>query len=233
MGSDRDEPRWTPRRAGALEGDIGATDGRESNGVRPPSSNPPPEVPVAFKCRCGNRIVLEPRWIGKPTACAGCEAHFVPTFVFDADADRWVPYLRYTPVFSMADKIRKSKGAIAPANIVCECGTKIGFEQRLHGRNMICSTCGREFAVRLIQRRDAAPIAAIVQGASPAKAAGAKPLPPPPPKMHAVCPCGEEMNVPSILYDRTQMCPECGAPLRFQLTYDEPRGQYRLQATPE
>lgn len=111
-----------------------------------------PQAPVAIKCRCGNRIVLEPRWIGKPTACAECEGDFVVEMVKDPKTRQTYPHVRYTRTLAPSSFKKEAKGGYTWANVVCECGNKIGVEERFFGKNMFCSGCNREFIIRLQPR---------------------------------------------------------------------------------
>src|SRR5262245_29969506 len=226
--------------------------------VKPLSSKSNPAAPVAVHCRCGNRIILEPRWIGKPTACASCEADFVVSMLVDPTTRRFVPHLQYTPVY-LPEKVKQdTDGTTAWANVTCECGSKIGLDKRFVGKNMTCSNCGRGFIVRALPRarkpgettvmeftkikpdkpKGARPPSRTVTPAAPPSimemARSAPPPrkgePAPPDEMHLLCTCGEELIVPQHFYNRNMYCAGCGALMHLRLEFNGERGKYELLA---
>jgi hypothetical protein len=110
------------------------------------------DVPVAIHCRCGNSIILEARWIGKPSACAKCQADFVVTMLMDPATKRLVPHVQYTPTYMPENVQRRADGTAIWANVTCECGVKIGLDHRFLGKHMTCSGCKRPFIVRMAPR---------------------------------------------------------------------------------
>lgn len=220
--------------------------------MKPPG--PPPRVAVAVRCSCGRRIVLEPRWVGKPTGCAGCGREFRVTMIHDPAASRWRPTVSYTPSVA-PEKIKQGPdGRPAWINVQCECGHKIGLDSRFLGRNMTCNACGREFIVKTVSKggHDTAVIrykekreatAEIVEP-EPAKAAPPKPaarskakaaseadrMPEPPSEFHLLCTCGEELVVEREFYDEKMYCAGCGALMELTLAYHPNRGKYQLEA---
>ncbi len=213
-----------------------------------------PDTPVAIKCRCGNKIVLEPRWIGKPSGCGACGADFVVSMLVDPKTRRFVPHLQFTPTY-LADKVKKTEDG-AWVNVTCECGKKIGLDHRFAGRNMKCSNCGRDFIVRMMPRArkqgetavlqvtreptgppprpalsltapERAPsIVELARSAPPPKKGG----PSPPDEMHLLCTCGEELNVPGSFYNKNMYCAGCGVLMHLRLEFDAARGKYELLA---
>jgi hypothetical protein len=214
------------------------------------------DVPVAIHCRCGNRIIMEPRWVGKPSACAQCEADFVVSMLVDPKTKRVVPHVQYTPVY-MPDKVKhESDGTTSWANVTCECGMKIGLDRRFFGKNMTCSNCGRGFIVRHMPRPRKAGETAIMEFTQPKAKPPSRPpsrtidpvrapsimdlarsAPPPrkgasalPDEMHLLCTCGEELIVPAHFYNRNMYCAGCGALMHLRLEYNESRSKYELLA---
>jgi hypothetical protein len=119
--------------------------------MKPPA---PPKVAVAVTCTCGKKIVLEPRWVGKPTGCAACGRDFVVRMLWDPQTSRWSPSVNYTPTVA-PDHVKTGKdGQPNWLNVACECGHKIGLVAKFVGRNMVCNSCGREFIVRSVTKAD-------------------------------------------------------------------------------
>ncbi len=219
--------------------------------MRSSAQKPPrPEAPIAIHCRCGNRIVIEARWLGKPTACASCQADFVVSMLPEPKSGRSVPHVQYTPTI-LPDKVKKQgAGAATWANVTCECGTKIGLDARFIGKDMACSSCGRHFIVRMMPRarkegetavltvtekppKPPTPqpgrsnaILDLARSAPPPKKHGPKP----PDEMHLLCTCGEELVVPSDFYNRNMYCAGCGCLMHLRLEFDEGRTKYELLA---
>ncbi len=117
-------------------------------------STAPPKVAVAVTCTCGKKIVLESRWVGKPTGCAECGRDFVVKMLLDPQTGRWTPNVHYTPTLAPQHMRAGKDGRPDWLNVACECGTKIGLVGKFLGRNMTCKACGREFIVRVVQRAD-------------------------------------------------------------------------------
>src|SRR5258706_14309836 len=84
----------------------------------------PPRMPIAVRCTCGQKIVLEPRYVGKPSGCTDCGRNFIVRMLLDPQTRRWSPHVTYTE--------GESKAGAAPAappawfTVVCRCGHKIG-----------------------------------------------------------------------------------------------------------
>lgn len=194
-------------------------------------------APVAIRCRCGNRIVLESRWIGKATGCAECDAQFTVLMVEDPRTKRFVPYVQYH-----ATQVPASK---TWTNVVCTCGTKIGLQLQFVGKELKCSRCGRPYSVNLKPRIDGPgetavfePKKASSKRKTPWTAAKATDLekapskrPPPPDKMHLLCVCGEQLTVPSAFYNKNMYCAACGALMHLRLGFDAKTGRYELQGS--
>jgi hypothetical protein len=202
-------------------------------------------APVAVKCRCGKQIILEPRWIGKPTACASCQADFIVTMVPDPRRHRRIPHVQYTPTV-LPEKIKKDRGTAKWANVNCDCGAKIGLDPRFIGRTLTCSRCNRAFVVRMAPRGGgkAGDTAILELTAQPGRVVSPhdppqsslaeitpsrKNLPPTPTEMHLLCVCGEELTVPAMFFNRNMYCAGCGVLMHLKLGFDEKTHKYELQ----
>ena len=219
----------------------------------------PPRVAVAVTCTCGKKIVLESRWVGKPTGCAHCGRDFVVKMLLDPQSGRWTPNVQYTPTLA-PQHVRPGKdGRPDWLNVACECGHKIGLVGKFLGKNMACKACGREFIVRMVQRADGHDTAVLrfnkqskataelvepddeeppkksdARKAEPkSKGAPAKPgkdLPSPPSEFHLLCTCGEELVVTQAFYNEKMYCAGCGALMMLRLIFVPDRKRYELEA---
>lgn len=189
--------------------------------------------------------MLEPRWVGKPTACAKCESDFVVSMLVDPDTGRKVPHVKYTRT-QVPDRVTKTRtGQTAWANVTCECGAKIGLDPKFLGKTLACSRCGRSFIVKMLPRGDksgdtavlevtAQPTGKIVTLEDTERAAALEMTaktksPPPPAEMHLLCVCGEQLAVPQVFYNKNMYCAGCGALMHLRLGYDEKTKKFELQ----
>ncbi len=221
-------------------------------------SSAPPKVAVAITCTCGKKIVLEPRWVGKPTGCANCARDFVVKMLLDPQTGRWTPNVHYTPTIAPQHVRPGKNGRPDWVNVACECGHKIGLVAKFLGRNLSCKACGREFIVRMVQGSDGHDTA-VIKFNKPSKASAelvepprqepsrksdrpkselkpkaparpAKDLPPPPSEFHLLCTCGEELVVTQAFYNEKMYCAGCGALMMLRLIFVPDRKRYELEA---
>ncbi|GEM_PF-3955633 len=186
-------------------------------------------TPVAVRCRCGNRIVLEPRWIGKPTGCAQCEAQFIVLMVADPRTKRLVPYVQFTTTRIARKKEVERAGW---ANVTCECGSKIGLQPEFIGKELACSRCGRSFVVTMKPGTAAVYESKTPPTKKPAPLVrGTEKKPAPPSEMHLLCVCGEELAVAAAFYNKNMYCAGCGALMHLKLGFSPETRQYELQGT--
>lgn len=223
------------------------------------SQQAPPKVPVAVTCTCGKKIVLESRWVGKPTGCAGCGRDFVVRMLLDPKTGRWTPSVSFTPTLAPATVKPGRDGRPEWLNVACECGHKIGLVGKFLGHNMVCKACGREFIVRMVTKSDGRDTAVVrynekrkpvvevidpeakkpepekpkteTRKPEPAKAkAGKDKMPEPPGEFHLLCSCGEELVVEKAFYDSKMFCAGCGALMMLRLIWVPDRNRYELEA---
>ena len=196
-----------------------------------------PKIPVAFRCSCGKKIVVGPRWIGKQGGCAGCGREFTVRMQRDSFTRRWFPRVSYPSAMPATDAKMSADGHVKWFTVTCKCGRKIGLDARFIGRDIICTACQRHFVVRTHKASDGHDTAKILIKPPPKlrpkkpalRRRSVLPVVDAPAEMHLLCTCGEEWIVGPDLYDGEMLCAQCGTHLHLSLGYNVELRRYELE----
>lgn len=175
-------------------------------------------------CPCGERILVRPTSLGKPTQCPNCDrwlqVEVVETTIRMPAQPRSTATRLRTPAPMPAVKpgtARSPSRQPGPGECVCPCGGIIPPRTSRTGREFTCASCGRKGRVEEApDARPGAPSlrAVITQEATSPPAAAPEPPPgptsvPPGDAQSAICGCGAELLVSAADVDTQMQCPGC------------------------